>query len=149
MTEVLFYQLQRQPLETVLPGLLERSLQRGWRCVVQAGGEERMRSLDDALWTYADDSFLPHGTEADDPAAQPILLTTADGNANGASVRFLVDGAALPGEPQAYERIVLLFDGNDSDALLRAREDWKKVKSAGLSATFWQQNGDGRWEKRA
>lgn len=149
MTEVLFYQLQRQPLEAVLPALLERSLQRGWRCIVQAGSEERVRSLDDVLWTYADDSFLPHGMEADDPAAQPILLTTGDCNPNDARVRFLVDGAALPSAPQAYERIVLLFDGNDADALQRAREDWKTVRGTGLTATFWQQNGDGRWEKRA
>ena len=41
MTEVLFYQLHRQPIERVLPTLLEKSLERGWRVVVQAASEER------------------------------------------------------------------------------------------------------------
>src|SRR6516225_1397864 len=36
MTEIVFYQLQRQPLERVLPTLIEKSLERGWRVIVQA-----------------------------------------------------------------------------------------------------------------
>ena len=62
MTEVVFYHLQRQPLEQVLPDLLERSLERGWRVVVQASSDERVEALDAHLWTYRDDNFLPHGT---------------------------------------------------------------------------------------
>ena len=97
MTEVLFYHLQRQPLERVLPQLLERSVERGWRVVVQAASEERVDALDAHLWTYRDDSFLPHGTAgAGEAAAQPILLTTAEHNPNGATVRFLLDGVPIP-----------------------------------------------------
>ena len=62
MTEVLFYHLQNMPLERVLPPLLEKSLERGWRVVVQTASEERADALDSHLWTYRDDSFLPHGT---------------------------------------------------------------------------------------
>ena len=61
MTEILFYHLQRQPLEKVLPSLLEKSLERGWQAAIQAVSEERLQALDDGLWTYADESFLPHG----------------------------------------------------------------------------------------
>ena len=97
MTEVLFYHLQSQPLERVLPQLLERSVERGWRVVVQAGSEERVDALDSLLWTYRDDTFLPHGTARDgEAAAQPILLTTADHNPNAATVRFLIDGVPMP-----------------------------------------------------
>src|SRR5919205_246230 len=71
MTEVWFYHLQGQPLERVLPNLLERSLERGWRIVVQAASDERVEALDAHLWTYRDDAFLPHGTDRDgeDPDA--------------------------------------------------------------------------------
>jgi len=62
MTEILIYQLQRQPLERVLPALIEKSLERGWRVIVQAASEERVEALDAQLWTFRDDSFLPHGT---------------------------------------------------------------------------------------
>ena len=118
MTEILFYHLQRQPLERVLPALLEKSLERGWRVVVQAASEERIDALDAHLWTYRDDGFLPHGTAREAEAAQqPVLLTTAADNPNRASVRFLLDGADMPADAAAYERIVLIFDGEDPDAV--------------------------------
>lgn len=149
MTEVLFYHLERQPLERVLPALIERTLARGWRAVVQAGSEERVEVLDTLLWTYAEDSFLPHGTSRDgNPAAQPVYLTADATNPNAATVRFLVDGAAI-GEMAGYERIVYLFDGRDAAAVAQAREQWQAVKAAGCAATYWQQSPEGRWEKRA
>ena len=149
MTEVLFYHLQRQPLERVLPELLEKCLERQWRVVVQLGSEERRDALDAHLWTYRDEGFLPHGTTKDGNAAlQPVWLTTGDDNPNGATVRFLADGAEEP-DFAGYERVVLLFDGNDPDAVERARTQWGAAKTAGHDATYWQQSDRGRWEKKA
>ena len=133
MTEVLFYQLHRQPLERVLPTLLEKSLERGWRVVVQAASEERVEALDAHLWTYTDDSFLPHGTWRDPEARdQPILLTLNADNPNGAAVRFLIDGAPVPADAASYARIVLLFDGEDPDAVEAARARWTEAKARRL-----------------
>ena len=150
MAEMLFYHLQRQPLEKVLPALLEKSLARGWRVVVQASSDERVEALDAHLWTYRDDAFLPHGTDREqDPAAQPVLLTTRDYNPNRAEVRFLIDGADVPADAAGYERIVLLFDGEDSDALAAARERWAQAKAQGLATTYWQADEEGRWQRKA
>ena len=75
MTEVLFYHLQNMSLESVLPPLLEKSLERGWRVVVQSTSQERTDALDAHLWTYRDDSFLPHATwRVSDAQDQPIIL---------------------------------------------------------------------------
>src|ERR1700709_2631630 len=114
MTEVLFYHLQDMTLENVLPPLLEKSLERGWRVVVQSTSEERADALDAHLWTYRDDSFLPHVTwRAGDAQAHPIVLMVEDGNPNDARVRFLVDNAALPLNCETYDRVVMIFNGND------------------------------------
>ena len=97
MADVLFYHLTESTLEDALPGLLERSIDRGWRAVVQTGTEDRRDALDQHLWTFRDDSFLAHATDREaHPGEQPILLTTGDGNANDARIRFLVDGAVPP-----------------------------------------------------
>jgi len=150
MTEVLFYHLQRKPLGAVLPTLLEKSLERGWRAVVQATSAERLAALDDHLWTFSDESFLPHATDKEpDAAEQPVVLTLGEGNTNQAAVRFLVEGAPVPAEVGAYQRVVLIFDGEDEDALAAARADWKSVKAAGHEATYWQQDPRGRCEKKA
>ncbi|MEQ1648565.1 MAG: DNA polymerase III subunit chi [Hyphomicrobiaceae bacterium] len=147
--EALFYHLERQPLENVLPTLLERTLERGWRAVVEAGTPDRLEALNQWLWTYKPESFLGHGTKADGhSAAQPIYLTTDADNPNGAKVRFFVDGAT-PHSFDAYDRLVVMFDGRDTDAVAAARVAWKAAKAAGSTATYWQQNAEGRWEKKA
>jgi DNA polymerase III subunit chi len=150
MTEILFYHLKGQTPEQVLPTLLQKSLDRGWRVVVQASSEERVEALDAHLWTWRDDSFLPHGTWRDaEVVQQPIVLTVSDHNPNGAAVRFLVDGALMPQDATAYERVVLLFDGEDPDALDAARARWTEAKSAGFEVTYWQADENGRWRRQA
>jgi len=148
MSEVLFYHLVGQPVEKALPVLLEKTVERGWNAVIRSGTEERLAVLDEALWSYKEDSFLPHGREEEgDIEHQPILLTTRDIRPNEAEVLFLVDRAPLPAE-YAYDRVVLMFDGDDPEALQSAREAWKTVKAQGHEATYWQQDGS-RWVKKA
>ncbi|CAL77123.1 putative DNA polymerase III, chi subunit, HolC [Bradyrhizobium sp. ORS 278] len=149
MTEVLFYHLQSMTLEGVLPPLLEKSLERGWRVVVQSTSEERADALDAHLWTYRDDSFLPHATwRVADVAEQPIVLAIEESNPNRANVRFLVDNAPLPSDSQSYERMVLVFNGDDPDALAAARSAWTDCKNRGFEVTYWQADERGRWQRR-
>lgn len=146
--EVLFYHLERQGLERVLPMLVEKTLERGWRAVVQTGSQERIEAIDVALWTYKEDSFLAHGTARDGHAAdQPVYLTTGNDTPNGAGVRFLVDGAEAD-EFKGFVRIVFMFDGNDADAVARARTQWTAAKKAGCPVTYWQQSPAGKWERK-
>jgi DNA polymerase-3 subunit chi len=147
---MLFYHLQGQKLEVVLTSHLEKSIERGWTVVVQGASEERIDALDAHLWTYSDDGFLPHGTWREpDAAAQPILLTPHDGNPNAATVRFLIDGAPVPADSETYDRIVLMFDGEDEDAVAAARDAWSEAKAKGFETTYWQPDEQGRWTKKA
>jgi DNA polymerase III subunit chi len=150
MTEILFYHLQGQKLEGVLTPLLEKSLERGWKAIVQGASEERIEALDAHLWTYRDDGFLAHGTWREpEAAAQPVLLTVNDGNPNAANVRFLIDGAPVPADATSYQRIVLVFDGDDEEAVAAARAAWSEAKTKGFEATYWQPDAAGRWVKKA
>ena len=150
MTEVLFYHLTESRLEQALPDLLEKSLARGWRVVVQCSSEERRDALDNHLWTYREDSFLPHGSDRDSSGVlQPVLLTVEAGQrANEPHVRLLVDGAVAD-TLTGYVRAVYLFDGHDADQLDTARGRWKVEKAAGHAVTYWQQTEEGRWVKKA
>jgi DNA polymerase-3 subunit chi len=149
VTEVFFYHLERRTLEDVLPTLLLRSVERGWRAAVQATSEERVEALDTLLWSFSEESFLPHGTAKDGQASEhPIYLTVEDDNPNGAQVRFLLDGAEL-GDVSNYVRVVFIFDGRDADALAKARAQWQLARGSGHSVSYWQQDADGRWQQRA
>ena len=150
MTEILFYHLERQPLDQVLPSLLEKTRERGWRAVIRTINADRAAALDEHLWTYRDESFLAHALVAHaGPGEESIVIAGNEPDINQAQVSFHIDGAALPESPATYERIVVLFDGNESVALENARRQWKDVRDLGLAATYWQQNEQGRWEKKA
>ena len=150
MTDVLFYHLERQPLEKVIPALLEKTLERGWRAVIRAKSAEKVQLLDEALWTYAEESFLPHAVVSEPFAdVEPIVITASMEEPNRPDILFLVEGAEFPESVLSYQRVVLLFDGNDDAALADARKAWKEVRGRGLDSTYWQQNENGRWEKKA
>jgi len=149
VTEVRFYHLQRSTLESVLPRMLERVVERGQRAVVMVGSPERVEALTAYLWTYDDRGFLPHGNARDGMAErQPIWLTDSDENPNRAVVLFQSDGAES-GRSAEFETCVDLFDGNDEAAVARARERWQRYKSAGLEVVYFQQDERGRWEEKA
>ena len=148
MPDVLFYHLESQPLERVIPVLLEKTLERGWKAVVEVGSRARAEALDAALWTWRDDSFLPHGlVGGGDDAEQPVLITTGPDNGNGAEVRFFAD-RAVPQSSAGYVRLVYLFSGHDPDAVTEARAAWRALRD-GNEVTYWQQDETGRWAKRA
>lgn len=145
-----FYHLTQRPLEVTLPLLLGKALQAGWRVAVRGRDPARMDWLDQKLWLGTEDGFLPHGL-AGGPhdADQPVLLTTGAERPNGAVCVMAVDGAEVaPDEVQALERVCILFDGNDTDAVTIARGQWKALTAAGCSAQYWSE-ASGKWEKKA
>ncbi len=151
MTETLFYHLERRSLEEILPGLVEKSLQRGWRAAIKTDSAERSEALDTLLWTYDDQSFLPHAQQGDgEDAGQPVLISVEAGNPNSAHIFFYV-GGALPSDWAALNdlaRVVLLFDGRDDAALASARGAWKDAKAAGHDVTYWKETPSGKFEKQ-
>src|SRR5580658_9984207 len=153
MPEFRFYHLERRRLDSALPEVLEGALAEGARVVVQAASIEQVEALNERLWTYSDESFLPHGAARDgEPDAQPVYLTESEENPNGATLRVLlsgVDAAPFAGKPagRAYQRIILLFDGRDEVARGEARRHWSLVNAAGAALGYWREGEDGGWEK--
>ncbi len=143
--EVWFYHLERQGLDQVLPTLLERTLQKGWRALVRANSAERVEHLDGWLWSYRDDSFLPHAADPGGGLVDPVVLTLQTGNPNQAEALFLVDGAEA-GDLSGFQRCSVLFDGRDDAALQAARAQWRRFREAGVTAAYWRQ-GEKGWEK--
>jgi DNA polymerase-3 subunit chi len=147
--EVWFYHLERTALDQALPELLDKTLARGWRALVRTGAAERLEHLDGWLWSYREDSFLPHGLAGEPMAArQPVLLTTGEDNPNAANALFLIDGAE-PGTLTGFERCILLFDGRDPEAVAQARGRWRGFKTAGHAVSYWKQGAERGWEKQA
>ncbi len=151
MTRVDFYHLQKATVEDTLPKLLEKAISTDKNVLVKIGSEERVEFLNTSLWTYEEQSFLPHGSKKDGNAEQqPIWLTSGDDNPNNATMLFLVDGAGVDDEKIAgFDRVFNLFDGNSENSLSQARAFWKQIKNAGFDCFYWQQDENGSWKQKA
>lgn len=146
-TEVGFYHLTRQPLEAVLPRLLEKAYAAGHRILVHCADDAQLKRLDQQLWTYDEASFLPHGSE--DKALQPILLTTSqEERANEPDLLSALDGLDLD-RIGDFARVLYLFEESDPERLSAARASWSALKGRdGVSRAYWQQDERGRWVKK-
>ncbi|MEM9146889.1 MAG: DNA polymerase III subunit chi [Pseudomonadota bacterium] len=153
MPEVRFYHLVRQTLESVLPVMLTRTLERGGRAVVQGPEAERLEALDRLLWIFDEASFLPHaraGVAPGEPGDHPIWLTTGEERPNAPNTLFLIDGAPVdPATLGQIETTAILFDGNDAAATEAARQAWRMVTSAGLRAVYWAEDPAKGWVRQA
>ena len=149
-TEVGFYHLTRGRIEQVLPRLMVKILEAGHRAIVRGRNAQALRLIDDKLWTEIPESFLPHALmPCENAQSQPIILTEGSDVPNGAKVCVLLD-PQLPEDAAQFSRILLLFDGQDSQALAEARATWKKIKQVeGLTASYWTQGEKGGWQKSA
>ena len=149
MVEVSFYHLQVQPLEQALPKLLAKVFERGMSALIRVKEVEMADYLNNLLWTYQPDSFLPHGLETEkSPEAQPILISaSADQNLNDANVLVLLQDADAA-DLENYDRCLYMFDGNDPSSLSLARARWKLFKDQGCTVTYWQQTETG-WQQKA
>lgn len=147
-TEYWFYHLEASPVEAVLPTLLEKTLERGWRALVRLPGDA-IGAMDEHLWTFRDDSFLPHGREDEPQAAyQPVILSSDQASAEGYDAIFLVGGERVTDIAKA-KRCLVMINGRSESQTQAARAHWKELKDAGEDISYWQQSTGGKWEKVA
>jgi DNA polymerase III subunit chi len=148
VSEVRFHHLERRRVDQALPRLLERALEEGRRVVVRASSDEMVAALNERLWTYDDASFLPHGAAGDgDPMTQPIFLTSEADNPNAATMLVRLSGVEAVGADDAFDLVVLMFDGRDEAALAHARGEWRRLKDLGRAISYWRESDEGGWER--
>lgn len=149
MTRVSFYHLQTAPLEQALPQLLEKAVSNGHRVLILTGSAERAAYLDAHLWTYDPGSFLAHGAARDGfEKRQPIFISDRDDNPNDADLLVLTDNVPTA-QLARFERCLTLFDGQDEEAVQKARMAWKEWSAAGHGLIYYQQTERGGWQEKA
>ncbi|MEN3746942.1 DNA polymerase III subunit chi [Sphingomonas sp. HF-S3] len=145
--QVDFYHLTQVPLERALPQIAQKILESGGRLLIVANDETRRGQIDQLLWTYSADSFLPHGQAGgEDDSRQPVLIAGSPDAANGARHIALVDGVWRD-EALDFDRAFHFFD---EERIREARAAWKGLaEREGIERRYWKQNDAGRWEQAA
>jgi DNA polymerase-3 subunit chi len=136
-----FYHLTSSPLDRVLPRICERLLGDGERLLI-VGDAGQLDRMDNHLWAYGRDSFLPHGKDSGPyPEQQPVLLAPTPAPINGAKNIALADGIWRD-EALGFSRTFYFFDESN---VVQARSAWRMLKdNPNVQCRYWKQDG-GKW----
>ena len=149
MTEVRFYHLQKQNLDVALPAILQKAFQSGKNIVVRMQNDSEIERMNKHLWAFKPDVFLPHGSKKDGHAEhQPIWLSASNDNPNNAKILILTQGQKEE-NLKPYDLCCEMLDGRDENAISEARVRWKEYQATGHDVTYWFQNENGGWVKKA
>lgn len=148
MSEIRFYHMELSTLDQTLPAITQKALQSGKRILIKTPDAKEAKRLDDLLWKYSADSFLPHGADGDKtPARQPVFITAQNDNPNNAEIIILTHGCTHD-DLSPFSLCCEMLDGRIDSQIAQARNRWKTYKDAGHDLTYWQQDENGKWNKK-
>lgn len=148
MADIRFYHLEHSTLDKALPAITMKAWQSGKRVAIRVPDKKEAARLDDLLWTFHPDVFLPHGMAGDkNDARQPVLLNSGQGNENDAEILILTHGCT-ENDLSPYGMVCEMLDGRVESQITEARQRWKAYKDSGHDLTYWQQDQNGKWNKR-
>jgi len=149
MTEIRFYHLQKQSLDQALPLILEKAYGAKYRALVIMQDEKEAERMSSLLWSYKQSSFLPHGSKKDGKAEQhPVWISDKDENVNQSNALILSQGRTSE-KVSDYDLVCEMLNGHSDQEVNDARSRWKQYQDAGYDITYWFQNENGGWEKKA
>ncbi|MDR2991266.1 MAG: DNA polymerase III subunit chi [Burkholderiaceae bacterium] len=115
--------------------LLRKVYQSGNRARV-VGDADTLATLDQALWTFAAQDFIPHcqvNASAALLAHTPIVLATAAGDQDCGEALVNL-GAAVPAGFEHYARLIELVSQSEADRA-DARQRWRHYADGGYAIT--------------
>ena len=152
MTDIRFYHMTRQSLDEVLPHIVEKAYagaqKKGQTIRIQMENAGETEIMSKRLWSFKQQSFLPHGTAKDGQAErQPIWLNDNEDNLNKAETLFLTQGQTCE-DLSSYDLVCEMLNGHDDGMMTAARARWKTYKEQGHNLTYWYQDADKGWIKK-
>ena len=160
-----FYLFQPGARDHGLASMLQKHLARDKRALVLVDDDAAAKTIDDFLWQYSQDEFLPHGIiqQGDNHDLQPILIVPLQNNRelqnlNRASAVFFIPNqiddittilknASQSATHHAIEQWVFLFSQHDQhhESIMAKIFALVSGDAKNFTLTQWQQTAKGTW----
>ena len=134
MTEVIFIEVATSRMEVRACEIAERNYAQGRRLQIIAVDEKQAVRLDDLLWTFKPDTFVPHDlwSGVGSKPGQAVIITCKQEQVEGIESLLMMDycGVDLVGQfSQAVHMVVV----DNPERLDASRRYWTLLKEAGFS----------------
>jgi DNA polymerase-3 subunit chi len=107
------------------------------RVVIFTRDRQQLDALDEALWTFSEQDFLPHVTADDELGSQTPIILTDDAEATLPHHQILIN---VSGEtPAHFARFERMFEviSIDEDDLAAGRERYRQYQQRGYPLTHF------------
>jgi DNA polymerase-3 subunit chi len=131
MTRIDFYQLKsgKHNSEQLVCQLCQKAWQAEQSVLVLSKNEQQCNQLDRLLWTFSDDSFVPHDCEDDTEFFTPILIK-ADASPQEDRQLLINLSADIPEYFAQFERVIELVTETNTKT---ARQHYSYYQERGYS----------------
>ena len=134
MTEVIFVEVTASRMEIRACEIAEHTYAQGERLQIIAIDEEQAARLDDLLWTYKPDNFVPHGLwkSTDNESTQPVVITTRKERVPEITSLLTMDYCPVE-MVQQFSKVIHVVVVDNQERLEASRRYWTLLKDAGFS----------------
>jgi DNA polymerase-3 subunit chi len=134
MTEILFVETSARRMEMRACEIAEENYAQGRKVQIIVVDQEQAERLDDLLWTFKPDSFVPHGLWAgsSDEPEQPVVITTRMEAVKDMD-SLLMMGYTEVDLVSQFSHVFHLVVTDNQERLDNSRRYWTLLKDAGFS----------------
>jgi DNA polymerase-3 subunit chi len=112
--------------------LVEKAYHRGHRIFVLCKSQQDAESLDELLWTYKAESFIPHNLQGEGPEPPPPVQIGFDKEPRGFNDILINLSGTVPAFCQRFKRVIELVSALESEKEL-SRGRYKEYRSKGYA----------------
>lgn len=145
MSKITFYQVMNGEIIKSSCMILEKCFKNRLKTFVQTGDEETKKILNKSLWTFAQKSFIPHGSDEDPEADKhPIYISDNDECPIDAVCLMLIGKVRI--DVGDFKRILVMVDGASKTDVETAQSFMESLKNLGHEIEYYKQNKSNGWE---
>ena len=140
MSEIYFYNTSSRDFLRDITLLIERLYLLEHKVIVLCPDNNVSAIVDDYLWSYKDESFLPHSiADQDHSELDSIIISSHQLNLDFYKILIVFKGSSISFDySNNFEKVYYFFDDNSNDEREIARTLWKEAKKSGTKCKYWQ-----------
>ena len=139
LEKAFFYKSSHRDVVRDIAWLTESIFKKNNRIVIFCTDQETAEVVDDFIWSYRDDSFIPHSIKKHrETSLDPILVTTDLDGSYEHNVLLALNGVLIKEKDwQRFAKVYYFFDDQDSREKENARAMWKSFSSLAVNCKYW------------
>ena len=146
LEKAFFYNATRREILNDIAILTEKLYKKNNHILLYCADQETVDTLDEYLWSYREDSFIPHSKKNNEKKLfYPILITNEILNEHEHNILLVLNGVLIKETDWTkFNKVYYFFDEQNLEEKENARSMWKSFSSLEIDCRYWV-NKENKW----